>query len=170
MFETTQVHPDKVRAYLATDYRLGHTKQDIVLTIGKHSEPLAALFAGNGVNCGAFLTAYNPQGTIQSDAANALGHAELASKLQELGLKAIEGSGSEEGNEWPAEKSYFALGLPWSLLKRLEFTLSKTPSFGWDQTLFRSSSCCANPFSVWPTKGLGGVDPDCRPRQIVKCG
>ena len=111
MSETTQIHPDKVRAYLATDYRLGHTDQDIVLTIGKNSGRLAALFADSGVNCGAFLTAYNPRSTIQPDAANAQGHAELASKLEELGLKAIEGSGSEEGTEWPAEKSYFALGL-----------------------------------------------------------
>ena len=102
---------EKIRAYRATDYRLGHTDKDIVLTIGQRSERLAALFAGNAVTCGAFLTAYNPQGTIQSDAANAQGHAELASKLQELGLQAIEGSGSEEGTEWPAEKSYFALGL-----------------------------------------------------------
>jgi hypothetical protein len=43
MSETTQIHPDKVRAYLATDYRLGHTSQDIVLNIGKRSERLAAL-------------------------------------------------------------------------------------------------------------------------------
>ena len=42
MSETTQIHPDKVRAYLATDYRLGHTSQDIVLTIGQRSERLAA--------------------------------------------------------------------------------------------------------------------------------
>jgi len=111
MAETTQIHPEKVRAYLATDYRLGHSDQDTVLTIGKHSERLATLFAGNGINCGAFLTAYNPQGSIQSDAANAQGHAELARKLEELGLQAIEGSGSVEGTEWPAEKSYFALGL-----------------------------------------------------------
>jgi hypothetical protein len=86
MAETTQIHPEKVRAYLATDYRLGHSDQDTVLTIGKHSERLATLFAGNGINCGAFLTAYNPQGSIQSDAANAQGHAELARKLEELGL------------------------------------------------------------------------------------
>ena len=66
MSETTQIPRDKVRALLATDYRLGHTDQDIVLNIGKHSERLAALFSDNGVNCGAFLTAYNPQGTIQS--------------------------------------------------------------------------------------------------------
>ena len=111
MSETTQIHPDKVRAYLATDYRIGHTSQDIILTIGQRSERLAVLFAGNGVNCGAFLTSYNPRGTIQTDAVNGLAHAQLAAKLQELGLQAIEGSGSEEGTEWPAEKSYFALGL-----------------------------------------------------------
>ena len=111
MAETTQIHPEKVRAYLATDYRLGHTPHDIVLTIGQRSERLAALFAGSGVNCGAFLTAYNPQGSAQPDAANEQGHAELGGKLQALGLKAIEGSGCEVGSDWPAEKSYFALGL-----------------------------------------------------------
>ena len=111
MSDSTHIHPEKIRAYLATDYRLGHTEQDIALTIGQHSPRLAELFAVNSIHCGAFLTAYNPQGSIQSDAANAQGHAELAGKLQELGLHAIEGSGCEEGTEWPAEKSYFALGL-----------------------------------------------------------
>ena len=111
MTAATQIHPDKVRAFLATDYRLGHTSQDIVLTIGQRSERLAALFDANGVDYGSFLTAYNPQSTIQPDTVNDLAHAELAAKLQALGLQAIEGSGSEEGTDWPSEKSYFALGL-----------------------------------------------------------
>ena len=111
MAETTQIHPDKVRAYLATDYRLGHTAQDIVLTIGKRSDRLAAMFAAKGVNCGAFLTAYNPRGIIQSDEENNQAHTQLAGQLEELGLQAIEGSGSEEGTDWPSEKSHFALGL-----------------------------------------------------------
>ena len=111
MTAATQIHPDKIRAYLATDYRIGHTSQDIVLTIGQRSERLAALFDAKGVDCGAFLTAYNPQSTIQPDAINDRAHAELAAKLQALGLQTIEGSGSEEGADWPSEKSYFALGL-----------------------------------------------------------
>ena len=119
MFETTLIHPDKVRAYRATDYRIGHTSQDIVLNIGHYSERLAALFAGNDVNCGAFLTAYNPQGAVQSDAANDQAHAELADKLQALGLRAIEGSGSEKGTDWPSEKSYFALGLELEAAKEI---------------------------------------------------
>lgn len=111
MAETTQINAEKVRAYLASQYRLGHTSEDIVLTIGQHSGRLAALFGHSAVNCGAFITAYNPRGAIQSDEANEKGHAQLASKLRELRIKFMEGSGSEEGTEWPAEKSYFALGL-----------------------------------------------------------
>ena len=111
MAETTQIHPDKVRAYLATDYCLGHTDQDIVLTIGQPSERLAALFADKGVNCGAFLTAYNPRGALQPEAANHLAHAQLATQLAQLGHEVIAGSGSEKGTDWAPEESYFALGL-----------------------------------------------------------
>jgi hypothetical protein len=111
MAETTRIHPDKVRAYLATAYRLGHTAQDIVLIIGKRSDRLAALFAECGVSCGAFLTAFNPHGSIQPHAANERGHAELADLLRKYGTAAIEGSGSAEGADWPTEKSWFALGL-----------------------------------------------------------
>ena len=111
MLDATQIHQDKIRAFMATDYRLGHTDQDIVLNIGKHSEPLAALFASSVVGCGAFLTAFNPRGTIQSDHANELAHAQLAQRLHALGLQSIEGSGSEADTDWPAERSYFALGL-----------------------------------------------------------
>lgn len=111
MSETTQIHPDKVRAYLATDYRLGQNEHDIILNIGVRSERLGALFASCGVACGAFLTAYNPRGAIQSDEANARGHAELADQLGDKGIRSIEGSGSEEGTDWPCEKSWFALGL-----------------------------------------------------------
>jgi hypothetical protein len=52
MAETTQIHPDKVRAYLATDYRLGHAAQGDVLYIEQRSERLAMLCADNGVKCG----------------------------------------------------------------------------------------------------------------------
>jgi hypothetical protein len=119
MADTTQIHPDKVRAYLATDYRLGHAEHDIILNIGVRSERLASLFISSGVACGAFLTAYNPRGAIQSDEANECGHAELASMLHDQGLQAVEGSGSEEGTKWPAEKSYFALGLQLDAAKQL---------------------------------------------------
>lgn len=111
MIESTKIHSDKVRAYLSTDYRLGHTDNDIILTIGRRSERLAVIFASGGVDCGAFITAYNPRGAMQSDEANNKAHAKLADEIERLGLTLIEGSGSEKGTDWPAELSYFALGL-----------------------------------------------------------
>jgi hypothetical protein len=110
MSETT-IAADKVRAYRATDYRLGYTTHDIVLAPGLRSSRLAALYASKGVTCGAFLTAFNPLGTQKSDTENDQAHAELTKTLARLGLESIEGSGSEVGTQWPAEKSLFALGL-----------------------------------------------------------
>jgi len=107
----SKIAPEKIRAYRATDYRLGHTVKDIVLAVGMRSCQLAKLFTDKGVNCGAFLTAYNPRGSQQTDSQNELAHAKLAAKLKIHTLEAIEGSGSEEGTEWPSEKSFFALGL-----------------------------------------------------------
>ena len=107
----TRISADKIRAYRATDYRLGHTTQDIVLAPGLRSDRLAALFASKSVTCGAFLTAFNPLGTQRSDTENDQAHAELTKTLAHLGLESIEGSGSEEGTNWPAEKSLFALVL-----------------------------------------------------------
>jgi hypothetical protein len=119
MAETTQIHPDKVRAYLATDYRVGHTEQDITLNIGVRSARLAALFTSSGLACGAFLTAYNPRGTIQSDASNERGHAELAGLLRGHGIQYIEGSGKGKRSKWPTEKSYLALDLQLDAAKQL---------------------------------------------------
>jgi hypothetical protein len=42
--ESTQIHPDKLQAYRATDFRIDHTPQVIVLSIGYRSEPLSDLF------------------------------------------------------------------------------------------------------------------------------
>ena len=110
MSETT-IAADKVRAYRATDYRLGHTTQDIVLAPGLRSDRLAELFASKSVTRGAFLTAFNPLGNQKSDTENDQAHAQLVTVLTDLGLEFIEGSGGEEGSHWPAEKSLFALGL-----------------------------------------------------------
>ena len=107
----TCIHPEKLRAYLATEYRLGHTGQAIVLTVGQRSDQLAMLFSSTGVDCVAFLTAYNPFGTQQSDALNQQAHALLATRLTGLELQTIEESGSEPESNWPAEQSYFALGM-----------------------------------------------------------
>ena len=80
----TSIAADKVRAYRATDYRLGHTTHDIVLAPGLRSSRLAKLFASKSVTCGAFLTAFNPLGTKRSDTENVQAHAQLTTALTGL--------------------------------------------------------------------------------------
>ena len=107
----TQIAADKVRAYRASDYRIGYTDQAIVLSPGLRSAQIAQLFALHGVNCGAFITAFNPQGAQRSTGENEQAHQQLQSHIESYGLKCLEGEGSEAGTDWPAEKSCFALGL-----------------------------------------------------------
>jgi len=107
----TEIDPQKIHAYLATHYRVGHTDDCPVLRIGSTCLELDALFSDRDVDCAGFLTAYNPRGTQQSDLKNETSHRLLHAQLSALSLTLIEGSGSEPGTNWPAERSYFALGL-----------------------------------------------------------
>ena len=108
---SSQISPEKVRAYHATSYRLGHTNADIVLNIGILSPPVITLFRTRQVTCGAFVTAFNPYGVQQSDAENEQAHARLLNQVASMGLSFMEGSGGEDGSDWPAERSLFVLGL-----------------------------------------------------------
>jgi hypothetical protein len=107
----TQIAADKVRAYRASDYRIGYTDQAIVLSPGLRSAQMAQLFVSHGVNCGAFITAFNPQGAQRSTAENEQAHQRLLTYIESQGLKCLEGEGSEAVTDWLAEKSCFALGL-----------------------------------------------------------
>ena len=107
----SEIDPQKIRAYLATHYRVGHTDDCPVLCIGAICTELGPLFTAHKVDCAGFLTAYNPRGTQQSDLKNEASHRLLHAQLSALGLTLIEGSGSEPGTNWPAERSYFVLGL-----------------------------------------------------------
>ena len=78
----TQIAAAKVRAYRASDYRIGYTDQAIVLSPGLRSAQMAQLFASHGVNCGAFITAFNPQGAQRSTAENEQAHQQLISQIE----------------------------------------------------------------------------------------
>jgi hypothetical protein len=102
---------DKIQAYLSTRYRIACDPQAVVLLIGQRSDDLAALFTRHAVDCGAFLTAFNPRGALQSDDANEQAHARLKAALRGRGLALIEGEGIGATGNWPPERSVFALGL-----------------------------------------------------------
>ena len=125
MPDRSNIDPNKLRAYLATSYRIGTGPNAIVLTVGQRSATLASLFATHGVDCGAFITAYNPRGTAQSATENARAHAQLAHVLHSRGLQFLAGSGTEDGSNWPAELSWFALGLTLSAAREIGTTFDQ---------------------------------------------
>ena len=108
MFET-QLDASKIKVYRATDYRIDFP--NLIMAVGLRSEPMHRLFDRKGVICAAFVTAYNPRGTLQPEAKNDSAHKLLDAKLASIGVEALEGSGSKPGSDWPAEKSFLALGL-----------------------------------------------------------
>ena len=119
MYSASTIHPDKIQAYMATDYRLGYPTISTVLTIGERSDALASLFAQKGVHCGAFITAWNPYGEAQANADNDAAHDELGTALRSMQLEYMEGSGKGRDGLWPAERSYFVFGLPLDAAKLL---------------------------------------------------
>ena len=111
MLAHSQIQTDKITAYLAADYRFGHSLDLITLRINTRSDALARLYASSGYQCGVFLTAYNPLGQALTLEANEAAHARLGTELKALAIEVIDGVGADPTGAWPEEKSFFALGV-----------------------------------------------------------
>jgi hypothetical protein len=107
----TEISEEKIKAYGATHYRAGSGSDALVLRIGQHSPALALHYAGNGVDCALFITAFNPFGQEQDDAANQTAHARLGEQLRDVSDHVFEGDGADPSGQWPAERSYLAFGI-----------------------------------------------------------
>lgn len=107
----TQISPEKVTAYEATHYRVQDGAAAFVLRIGRHSPELASRYKDIGADCALFITAFNPLGQKQSDAANEAAHAHLGEQLRAASDHVVDGEGADPAGQWPAEKSHLAFGI-----------------------------------------------------------
>ncbi|MDI9849530.1 DUF3293 domain-containing protein [Rhodoblastus sp. 17X3] len=107
----SEIAPDKVAAYFATLYRVGTGAESFTLRIGQYSPELARLYVSSDRNCGLFITAFNPFGQAQSEAANEAAHRLLGKDLRTISACVVEGEGADLNGLWPPEKSYLALGI-----------------------------------------------------------
>ncbi len=107
----TEIPRDKIEAYLDTHYRVGIGLDAFVLRIGEHSPELALRYSAIGSDCALFITAFNPLGQEQGDAANEVAHVRLGELLREASDHVIEGEGADPAGKWPAERSYLAFGI-----------------------------------------------------------
>jgi len=110
---TQQPHPSPalVAAYRAARYHVSGAAEPFDLTLDTPSRALDACHRAHGVECSAFLTAFNPGSRPTTSAANAAAAARLTQRLQDLGYSLLAGFGADPGGTWPAEESVLALGL-----------------------------------------------------------
>lgn len=104
------VSSQQLAAFHATEYHVDIPYKSFVLRIGEHSSALKDLHKEYGVTSSAYLTAWNPLGTIASPDQNAANQAELERDLAHLGLITLPGEGKDPSSGW-AEQSLLALGL-----------------------------------------------------------
>ena len=122
MTSQTKLPPDLLQAYRETHYKVfteGISIEPFALQIGAASRPLTGLHKQFGVDCSAFITAWNPWGSSLPGEDNAKRHKTLIDVLKNRSLRWLEGSGEHPSNQWPAERSVLILGLSLAAAKVL---------------------------------------------------
>ena len=108
-----------IDAYRATDYISRVHNIDEVLKIGEPADWLARLFDAHRVSTALFITADNPFSKVRSTAENAQAQERLRQDLLDQTDLIFEGWGAGADPEWPAEKSFLALGLSLEAVRSL---------------------------------------------------
>ena len=114
MFPDTALSTDLIQAFLETHYRVHQDVPDappLTLRVGQASAALAALHRTHGVDCSAFLTAYNPFAQQVDDASNLQRQEALRQEVSRRSLVFLPGEGQHPTNGWPAEPCVLVLGL-----------------------------------------------------------
>lgn len=106
----SNIAKETIQAYLETDYQVGIPLM-FTLKIGSTSSELFAMQQEFGVDCSAFISAYNPFSQLMDEQTNAERHIELGGQIKSMGLRFIEGIGQHPSNDWPGEASYLVIGL-----------------------------------------------------------
>ena len=102
---------DLIASYLHTDYQISIHNEPICLRINHYLEPLAHLLRTTQQACGAIISAYNPQSTLQSDEDNARAHQLLQDYLRNQGYAITESLHKDPAEQWPNEKGFFVIGV-----------------------------------------------------------
>ena len=114
MFQDTALSPELIQAFLETYYRVHQNGPDappLALRVGEASPDLIALHRTHGVDCSAFLTAFNPFAKKVYDASNLQRQEALKQEVSRHRLVFLPGEGQHPTNGWPAEPSVLVLGL-----------------------------------------------------------
>ena len=106
----SKIPPFIIKAYLETDYHV-LAPLPFVMRLNVANESLAKLYKQTKAGSGTFITACNPFSQETHETVNAARQAELAKDLSKRNLTFFDGVGKHPSGDWPAEPSYFVLGL-----------------------------------------------------------
>ena len=109
-----------ISGYRGTDYQIGAGADSISLRIDQYSEPFAKfLIMSSGQSCAAIISADNPYSQRLSNEENLIAHESLRNFLRQHPYPMIKSLNIDPTDLWPAEKSFFVLGLDLSTAKLL---------------------------------------------------
>jgi len=97
-------------AYRQTHYIVHHLPP-FTLRIDQHCHELDELLEREGLDCAAYITAWNPMSQALSNPENHRRQQDLGQELDYRGLKYLPGIGQHPSNGWPGEDSLLVLGL-----------------------------------------------------------
>lgn len=107
----SSISAELIAAYRRTEYRVADGSYAFVLRIDESSDSLRTCHAAFGVECSAFVTAWNPRSEPTPLDANEAAMARLEAEIESRGLFALRGVGVDPAGDWPGEPSLLVLGL-----------------------------------------------------------
>lgn len=122
MSEESSIDPALIQAYRETDYIIDDDPP-VLLRIGEQNDGLRVMLASFGVETGAFITAWNPDGEAQAADRNYERQADLLDEIEKLRLNYFVGKGQHPEQAW-YEDSFFILGITrdqaWALAEQFD--------------------------------------------------
>ncbi|MFO7580413.1 DUF3293 domain-containing protein [Nitrosomonas halophila] len=110
---------------LILNYAVAHyhvrveASSSIILLIGQHCPPLAALLRQRGCRDALYITACNPGSQILSAAKNQLANQRLQERLTQYSRFIYPGESIDLSGVWPAEAGFLALSLELTAAQRI---------------------------------------------------
>lgn len=111
--------PQTEEAYRNTRYRVDHADGGFAIRVGESSDRLDSLLAAHGVDCWAYVTAWNPGSKKISNKTNRLRNATLQGQIARIGYVIYPGRGEPDAGDWVAEESFLILGMEAALAQQL---------------------------------------------------
>jgi hypothetical protein len=99
------------QAYRNTTYWVDDPEGSFGIRLDEACARLDVLLAAHGVDCWAYVTAWNPRSQLLQAALNAARHAKLRARIAALGFAVLTGRSQPDSADWAAEESLLVLGM-----------------------------------------------------------